>query len=131
MADQSEEKPAPRDRRILKHIENLFRSGYDLDAYAAALQKVRLDAQLTKPKKVAIYKTLAQSSAQAYLSAITGRPINIDPVFEAMLSPDDYQEYVKSKPELPAGVKPIDPFSNEPEEIDLEAEVKPKPHEVE
>lgn len=75
------EKLAPRDRRIVKHIRALNEAGTDLQKFAAAVREVRDDPSLTSAHREAIWKTMAQDAAQAYFVFASGKPLDLDQLF--------------------------------------------------
>lgn len=75
--------PAPRDRRIVKHIGAIKAAGTDIEAFSKAIEAVRDDPQLTGAMRGAIWKTLAQEAAQAYYVFTTGKPLDMDAIISA------------------------------------------------
>ena len=77
------EKMGPRDPRITKHILALGEASGDIEKFAAALRSVRDDPKLGSSHRTAIYKTLAQQVAQAYVVFASGKPIDLGELLEA------------------------------------------------
>ena len=77
------EPPAPRDKRIVKHIAAIKAAGMDIQKFEAAIAAVRDDPQLSAAMREAIWKTLAQEAAQAYYVFTTGKPLDMDALIAA------------------------------------------------
>lgn len=78
------DRPTPRDRRIVKHIQALTEAGTDIKKFIQALERMKDDISLTQPQREAIFKTLAQDAASAYFVFATGNPIDLEELGQRM-----------------------------------------------
>lgn len=69
---QERPEAAPRDPKIVAHIQALNEAGRDLDCFAERLRAVRDDSELSTGQREAIFKTLAQDAARAYMILVRG-----------------------------------------------------------
>ncbi len=77
-------KIAPRDRRIVKHIVAINEAGNDPEKFAGCIQAIRDDPTLSSAHRDAIFKTLAQDAAHAYVVFTTGKQFDFNAMIEAM-----------------------------------------------